>query len=115
MPNTARSATILEEEEEEVVVRACDSTRRIPRRMDKEFGRSPRSETKDGASRGKQKSYQPNSTVTKPPWMTGRPAAHGLDAYPEGLGVVRGYISEDLFAFAPFPFLLRRGRGAGGR
>lgn len=86
MPNTARSATILEEEEEEVVVRACDSTRRIPRRMDKEFGRSPRSETKDGASRGKQKSYQPNSTVTKPPWMTGRPAAHGLDAYPEGVG-----------------------------
>lgn len=84
--------------------------------MDKEFGRSPRSETsrsragKGRGIRGKQKSYQPNSTVTKPPWMTGRPAAHGRDAYPEGLGVVRGYISEDLFAFAPFPFLLRVGK-----
>lgn len=60
--------------------------------MDKEFGRSPRSETKDGASGGKQKSYQPNSTVTKPPWMTGRPAA-----YPEGVGGIYRKISSPPF------------------
>lgn len=65
--------------------------------MDKEFGRSPRSETKDGASGGKQKSYQPNSTVTKPPWMTGRPAAHGRDAYPEGVGGIYRKISSPPF------------------
>lgn len=46
--------------------------------MDKEFGRSPRSETsRRGKGRASRNPTEPNSTVTKPPWMTGRPAAYG--------------------------------------
>lgn len=69
--------------------------RRVPRRVAGAKERASRNPT------------EPNSTVTKPPWMTGRPAAYGRRGRPN-VDIYRSISSPSL------PFLPSKLEGRGG-